>query len=314
MRKLLSALSAWFGIAFYALVGFFAVLYLSTLDWSTIATIRPNWWLLLVATGFGLAARFWFAGIWVYFLRRLGAQLAPGQLAELFEVYAKSWLGRYIPGSVAWVLGKIYFASKLGISKTRLAVSSFLEAVLQIVVVLITASLLLLVDPRSYELAGQWVWLLMAVALGGLLLVWPPILSRALGWVYELVKGAVLEVSSIPNGKTLATGMVAFAASSIISGSAFFFVAWAIDPNIGWREFLFILAASNIASAVSMVAVFAPAGIGVREAIQIAALILVMDVETAVVATVVMRLASIIWDLAFLAIAKILGRATRLKR
>jgi hypothetical protein len=39
-----------------------------------------------------------------------------------------------------------------------------------------------------------------------------------------------------------------------------------------------------------------------------------MDVETAVVATVVMRLASIVWDLVFLVIAKILGRATRLKR
>jgi glycosyltransferase 2 family protein len=309
MREAFRALSRWFGFAFYVLIAFFAVLYLSTLDWAAISQIRPNWWLIAVATALGLAARYWYAGIWVYFLKNLGAKLAPGQLVELLEVYAKSWLGRYIPGSVAWVLGKIYFASKLGISKTRLAISSFLEAVLQIVVVLITASLLLIVDPRSYELAGQWVWLLVATALVGLIVVWPPLLSRAVSWLYEFVKGAVLEVSSLPTNRTLVTGMLAFAVSSLISGSAFFFVAWAVDPTIGWREFLFILAASNIASAVSMVTIFAPAGLGVREAIQIAALILVMDAETAVVATILMRLLSIVWDAIFLAIAKLVRRA-----
>lgn len=309
MREFFKSLSRWFGFAFYALIAFFAALYLSTLDWQVIAGIRPNWGLLAVATALGLAARYWYAGIWVYFLKNLGAKLAPGQLVELLEVYAKSWLGRYIPGSVAWVLGKIYFASKLGISKTRLAISSFLEALLQIVVVLITASLLLLVDPRSYELAGQWVWLLIATALLGLIMVWPPVLSRTVSWLYEFVKGVVLETSSLPTNRTLATGMLAFAASSLISGSAFFFVAWAVDPTIGWREFLFILAASNIASAVSMVAIFAPAGLGVREAIQIAALILVMDAETAVVATILMRLLSILWDALFLGIAKLVRRA-----
>jgi glycosyltransferase 2 family protein len=309
VREAFRALSRWFGVAFYVLIAFFAVLYLSTLDWDAISQIRPNWGLLAVATALGLAARYWFAGIWVYFLKNLGAKLAPGQLVELLEVYAKSWLGRYIPGSVAWVLGKIYFASKLGISKTRLAISSFLEAVLQIVVVLITASLLLIVDPRSYELAGQWVWLLVATALVGLIVVWPPLLSRAVSWLYEFVKGAVLEVSSLPTNRTLVTGMLAFAVSSVISGSAFFFVAWAVDPTIGWREFLFILAASNIASAVSMVTIFAPAGLGVREAIQIAALILVMDAETAVVATILMRLLSIVWDALFLGLAKLVRRA-----
>lgn len=309
MREAFRALSRWFGVAFYVLIAFFAVLYLSTLDWDAISQIRPNWGLIAVATALGLAARYWYAGIWVYFLKNLGAKLAPGQVVELLEVYAKSWLGRYIPGSVAWVLGKIYFASKLGISKTRLAISSFLEAVLQIVVVLITASLLLIVDPRSYELAGQWVWLLIATAMVGLILVWPPLLSRAVSWLYEFLKGAVLEVSSLPTNRTLVTGMLAFAVSSLISGSAFFFVAWAVDPNIGWREFLFILAASNIASAVSMVTIFAPAGLGVREAIQIAALILVMDAETAVVATILMRLLSIVWDALFLGIAKLVRRA-----
>jgi glycosyltransferase 2 family protein len=309
VRELLKAFSRWFGFAFYALIAFFAAIYLSTLDWAAIAQIRPNWGLLALATVLGLAARYWYAGIWVYFLRNLGAKLAPGQLVELLEVYAKSWLGRYIPGSVAWVLGKIYFASKLGISKTRLAISSFLEAVLQIVVVLITASVLLLVDPRSYQLAGQWVWLLVATALVGLFVVWPPVLSRAVSWLYEFVKGVVLEVSSLPTNRTLINGMLAFAVSSLISGTAFFFVAWAVDPNIGWREFLFILAASNIASAVSMIAIFAPAGIGVREAIQIAALILVMDAETAVVATILMRLMSIIWDGLFLGLAKLARRA-----
>ena len=67
---------------------------------------------------------------------------------------------------------------------------------------------------------------------------------------------------------------------------------------------MFVLAASNLASAVSMVAVFAPAGVGVREAIQIAALLFVMSPEQAVAATLLMRLLSIAWDGLFLVLAR----------
>ena len=100
-----------------------------------------------------------------------------------------------------------------------------------------------------------------------------------------------------------------FGVSSIISGLAFYFVALAVSPELSVNELLFVLAASNLASAVSMVAVFAPAGVGVREAIQIAALLFVMSPEQALAATLLMRLLSILWDGLFLGITKALKAA-----
>jgi uncharacterized membrane protein YbhN (UPF0104 family) len=52
-----------------------------------------------------------------------------------------------------------------------------------------------------------------------------------------------------------------------------------------------------------MLAVFAPAGLGVRDGLQLAALLFVTEPATAVMITLLMRLASIVWDLLFLGLA-----------
>lgn len=305
LKALLKRFARVLGIGFYAMVFVFLGIYVSSLDWNSLAAININWGWLGVATILGLGTRFWFARIWIYFLNRSGAKIDKGTRSELYEVYAKSWLGRYIPGSVAWVAGKIYFASKLGIGKARLAISSFVEAVLQIVTVLLTASLLLVFDPRSYQVAGNWMWLLVAVAIMGLIAVIPAVLKTYASKAYELVRKAELDQQLIPNNRTLASGVGMFLVSSLLSGLAFYFVAQAVSTELGIEHFLFVLAASNLASAISMVAVFAPAGVGVREAIQITALLFVMPAEQALAATILMRVASIAWDGLFLLFAKI---------
>lgn len=291
------------GFGFYLLVALFLVLYAQSLDWRSIANLEIQWLFIAVATVLGLVTRFWFARIWIFFLTNSGAKFSREITLELYSVYAKSWLGRYIPGSVAWVLGKVYFASKLGISKTRLAISSFIEAVLQIVTVLLTASVLLALDPRSYQLAGNWIWLVLVFAILGLIAVLPPVLRVYAGKAYELMRKVKLDESLIPKNAVLGRGILYFVVSSMLSGLAFYFVALSIAPEIGIKELLFVLAASNLASAVSMVAVFAPAGVGVREAMQIAALLFVMSPEQALAATILMRVLSIFWDGMFLGLA-----------
>jgi uncharacterized membrane protein YbhN (UPF0104 family) len=297
------------GFGFYLLVALFLILYTQSLDWRSIANLEIQWLFIAVATVLGLVTRFWFARIWIFFLTNSGAKFSREITLELYSVYAKSWLGRYIPGSVAWVLGKVYFASKLGISKTRLAISSFIEAVLQIVTVLLTASVLLALDPRSYQLAGNWIWLVLVFAILGLIAVLPPVLRVYAGKAYELMRKVKLDESLIPKNAVLGRGILYFVVSSMLSGLAFYFVALSIAPEIGIKELLFVLAASNLASAVSMVAVFAPAGVGVREAIQIAALLFVMSPEQALAATILMRVLSIFWDGMFLGLATLFKAA-----
>lgn len=287
---------------FYAAVIVFAIFYLKSIKWQTLASVHINWWWMAASTVASIAVRYWFAAIWMFLLRSLKANLAGNQ-NELFLVYAKSWLGRYVPGGATWILGKIYFATKLGISKAKLGISSFLEGALQIIVVIISAALMLAVDPHVQSLGRTWVWLLLLAAVGGLVVVYPPVFNRVIKFGYKRVRKSDLDHEHLPDTKTIGKGILAFAVSSILSGLSFYFVAAAVDSHLGWSSVAFIIGASNLASAMSMLAVFAPAGLGVREGIQLSMLLLVMNPAQALVATVLMRVWSIVMDALFAAIA-----------
>ena len=299
MRK---AITRFIAPAFYLAVAIFAYFYLQSIDWATLFKIKINWLWMLAATGASLAVRFWFAEIWMLLLRRLGAQIRKDRF-ELFVVYAKSWLGRYIPGGATWILGKIYFATKLGISKAKLGISSFLEGALQIIVVLVSAAAMLAVDPHVQKLGRGWVWALLAAALAGLIVVYPAVFNRVVTFGYKLIRKQGLDGEHLPDNATIGKGILAFLVSSVLSGLSFYFVAAAVDPALPLDSVLFVIGASNLASALSMLAFFAPAGLGVREGVQLTMLLLVMRPEQALVATVLMRLWSIVMDAGFVGLA-----------
>lgn len=289
-------------VAFYLLVAVFAYFYLRSIDWGALSSVSINWWFMTAATVASIAVRYWFAGIWMFLLTRLGADLT-GQRGALFLVYAKSWLGRYVPGGATWILGKIYFATKLGISKAKLGISSFLEGALQIIVVLISAAIMLATDNRIATLGASWIWLLWLGAGLGLVAVYPPVFNRVLQFGFRLVRKTQLDQEHLPSTPTIGFGILSFLVSSVLSGLSFYFVAAAVDPTLGWTDLPFVVGASNLASALSMIAVFAPAGLGVREGIQLAMLLLVMSPEQALVATVLMRVWSIVMDAVFAGVA-----------
>lgn len=85
--------------------------------------------------------------------------------------------------------------------------------------------------------------------------------------------------------------------------------------ELPWSQVFFVMGASSLAGAVSMLAVFAPGGIGVREGVQIALLSVVMPTEFALVVAVATRLHSVLVDLAFYGAARtVLIRARRRRR
>lgn len=292
---------------FYSALVIFGVIYLQGLDWQGIGELELNWWPLLAATGLAITARLMFAELWLYFLMRLrgvdskpfGARLR----ADLLLVYAKSWLGRYIPGAVTWLAGKVVFAARLGISKGSLAISSVLEIGLQILTVLSSGLVLVLLDDRANQLSGGLGWTLAVGAALGFLMLLPPIFTRVINLGLKLAKRGELSADLTPWPSTLAVGVLGFLGTALVSGLALFFVALSLDPTISTRDLLFILGASNLASALGMLAVFAPAGLGVRDGLQLAALLFVTEPATAVMITLLMRLASIVWDLLFLGLA-----------
>lgn len=289
--------------AFYTLLVTFLVLYVRSIDFSKLSDISFGWWAIGVATILGLAARFWGVYIWVVLLRSLGAKdvsLSP----QLTYVYAKSWLGRYIPGTAPWILGKIYFASRHGISKNKLAVSSLLEGALQIVVGMVLALSLLAFDTRLDIITTEMKLLIVAAIIACLVALTPAVFNRLIALAYKIVKRKTFPVEHYTSAKSTASGFALYVVGAAANSLSLFFIALAVYNNLSYGDIFFVMGAGLLASVVSMLAVFAPSGLGVREGIQLALLSLIMPTEFALVVTVTTRIWSIAADFLFFGIAK----------
>lgn len=304
MRSLLTKV---FPFIFYGLLFVFLAIYLQSIDYSVFKDIEVNWWYLVIAFVFGLFFRYWSAYIWVVLLKNLGAKNVRLS-RDLLYVYAKSWLGRYIPGTAPWILGKIYFASQHGISKNKLAVSSLLEGALQIAV-LLAISLLLLVGDARLDIIGSEYKLLMIVGLAACFVsLLPPVFNFFVSLAYRLFKRKKLSLEHYANTRTISLGAGMYTLGALINGVSLFFIAKAMYPDLGYEQLSFVIGAGTLASAVSMLAVFAPSGLGVREGIQLALLSIIMPTEIALLVTIATRLLSLVCDGCFYGISLLLKR------
>jgi glycosyltransferase 2 family protein len=288
-------------VAFYILLIAGLVFYFKDLDLNKLAGITLDWPLVVLSVCAGLAFRYWGAYIWLTLLKGLGAQNIQNKV-ELNYVYAKSWLGRYIPGAATWMLGKVYFASQHGISKNKLAVSSLLEGALQITVLLVLSIIMLIFDSRLDTINPNLKLVLFVVLLGCIISLLPSVFNRAVAIVYKLVRKKTFESEHMANGKIITKGALLYAIGSFVIGLSLFFAAKAVYPQLGYENIIFVIGVGNLAGALGMLAVFAPSGIGIREGVYIALLGLIMPTEFALVIAIFSRILGIVIDLVFFCI------------
>ncbi|GIG39628.1 lysylphosphatidylglycerol synthase domain-containing protein [Cellulomonas phragmiteti] len=282
--------------------------YLATIDWATLEGLRFAALPMLGATALALAFRYWGAGVWLFLLRRLGAQHLRRDWRELCHVYAKAWLGRYVLGAGTWILGKVWFAAQHGVSRSKLAVSGVLEGALQLISTLLVGLALLALDPRLDAAGPRATQLSVVAAVLCLLALVPPVLRRLLDLARRLTRRGPMPVEDRPTWSMVLGGGGLFVLGTLLTGASYYLVARAVYHDLPWSDLGYVVGAASIASAVSMLAFFAPGGIGVREGVQVLFLTALMPVEAAVVVTVLTRLWSIVVDVLFLAVASLLLR------
>jgi uncharacterized membrane protein YbhN (UPF0104 family) len=294
---------------FYVLLAVFLVLYLRSVHFSKLAHLHLNWWYLGLASLLALAARYLGTYTWIVILRTLGATDLHLSRQLLF-VYAKAWMGRYIPGTAPWILGKIYFASKHGISKQKLTVGSLLEAGIQIVTLLVFSLALLVFDKRLDVLGTDFKALMIGVAIAGIVILVPAVFNRLFGFAYTLLRRKTMGQEHLASGRTIAYGSLLYLGGAVLNGLSLFFIAKGVDPHLAYSNILFAAGAASLASAASMLAVFAPTGLGVREGIQLVLFALLMPKELALAVTVITRLWSIGIDVVFFGLSSATAERT----
>lgn len=296
--------SRYFGPIFVILILVFLAFYLRDIDYNAFAGIAFNVPLLLSATVISLAFRYWGVLIWRVILADLGAKDLP-KFRVLADVYAKAWMGRYIPGTVTWIAGKIYMASKLGISKSRLTVSSLLEAGVQILATLSLSLVILGLDPRLDVIAPEAKLAIVLLALVSLIALLPPVMNRVLSIGFRLIRRRAAYSELRTNGRATVQSFVLYVIGALIAGSSYYLLTAALYPEIGLESYWYIVGAFTLAGALGMATPFVPSGLGVRDGIQLILLSLIMPKEIALAVTVFSRLWSVAVDVLFYSVSRL---------
>jgi len=205
--------------------------------------------------------------------------------ADAAIAWTVSLLGRYLPGKVLLLVGRLYFYRQHGRSSVRVSACFVLE----ILYVLVASLLMLLVAlPQLEAVAPFRAWLLALIAVIVLLpLLHPRVQETFLNGALRVLRREPMVVESkVRDGiLVLATQVVAWT----VCGLGLVLLIRAVHP-LDLRQCVFVGGAFSFASLVGMAAVFVPAGLGVREGVLAALLSLVVPGPVALVACVGARL------------------------
>jgi len=294
------------GVLFYAAALVFLVSYLGSLEWHTMARTRIGWGYLALGVLAGALHRFYLPLVWFLIVRDMGA--GDVGYREYNSLYAKAWLGRYVPGKVAMVAARTYFAERMGVSRSVLFVCTFIEMGVQIVVS--TAGGLIGIASLGEGLGAIAEYRRLAYGLVLVLFValLPPVLSALLRAACRILERArVVAPPSVRPGTVLKTVFGSIVGAALLAVYVNLIVA-AVDVTAA-RHPLFVWGAYSLAGALGTVAFFAPSGLGVREAVLLPLLALVVTKETALAMVVLARLAELVIDGVYCSASAWLGTA-----
>ncbi len=306
MQKLKRIPKSLISILFFGLIIAFLAIYLQSIDFAKLRNLPFHADRFVAAIAFGLGFMYLGAYVWRVILRALGATKLPSY-RETTKVYARAWMGRYIPGTVTWIAGKVYLASGWGISKSRLSVASILEGGSQVLGTVFVSFLLLGLDSRLDVLPASAKVGLIGLGLLVLLVLVPHIFNRILAIGFRIVGRRPASDELQINSKAVSRSFGLYVIGSLIYGCASFMVIASIAPSLQLSDLGFVIGAVGLANAAGMAAPFAPSGLGIKDGLLLVLLAAILPKETALAATIMIRVWSVVLDVLFLALSSALA-------
>lgn len=225
---------------------------------------------------------------WRQWLLGLGAAVSPLTGHRVFYV---TQAGKYIPGSLWPVLAQAMLAHRYGVARTAVVAASTLFLLIHVV-----TGVLVGVVGVGLASTARWAWLVVPVAVVGLLVLLPPVLRRLLALLARW-RPALATVAPTwrATGRAGALMMLAWACYGVAT--------WLLLRPLDSDPDVLPLAIGGYALAwvVGFLAIAAPAGVGAREAVLVAVLGPVVGVSAALSVALVSRVALTVADLALAA-------------
>jgi uncharacterized membrane protein YbhN (UPF0104 family) len=229
----------------------------------------------------------YFIQIWAWYLITLKLKIAIS-FRETLEGWFYSQLGKYLPGKVWILLGRIYYYESRGKSKKSISVALYFE----MVTIIVAAGLVFLaaliffreIWPfYSWRLSGWLVFLFLL----SFICLYPRVLQKILNWVLVQLKREPISLSiSYPDILWI---LFVCLVSWLVGGVGFYFFVDSVYP-MAPQYILFLTGALGISSTLGLIAVFAPSGLGVREGALVYLLSFMMATPVAVIISILTRI------------------------
>ncbi len=228
-----------------------------------LSTIRPRWGLLLLSCGVLLAGYLFSASLWGLMVRELGGPEVGAKVA--LRVFFTANLGRYLPGKVWQLAGLAYLARREGVTAGTATTAALAGQAFSLAGAALVGLGVLLGDDWGGG-SGFRDWVAMGIMAFLVVLVLPPVLRPILRTLVTRVAGSLPG----PNWPDRAFGvrwLGLYALGWILQGGAF----WVLARGLGQSMPLFLgVTVFPAAYLLGYLAIFAPAGVGIREGFLIA--------------------------------------------
>lgn len=264
-------------------------------------------WVLPVAVVAGMAGLTAQMLGWRALLAGLGSPLPRRVAARVMFV---GQLGKYLPGSVWAFVAQVELARDRKVPRSRGAAATLLAVAVTVATGLAVSAFAL--PLTSVEAARRWWW---ALLLAPLLLA--ALHPRVVGWGIRLAARPFARFREVAEAGPLDIGGRAIAAAvgwSLVAWVPLGLHVWVLTWAVGGDPVASVgpaVGAYALAWSLGLLVVFAPAGIGVREAVLVVALAPVVDAGAALVVAVLSRLVMTVADLAWAGIGLGLSRPAR---
>ncbi len=232
--------------------------------------------------------------VWVVLLSHFaGRKRLP--LGRLVKVFLYSWIGRYVPGKVAYPVGRFVLGRSLGFSSGALIGSLAYETVLLLVAACALASITL-IPSLATELQSILPYVALPVlAVGGVVALQPRILSWALRLVLRLRGREEADTTWLLPPGQMAKVIALYAGVFCVSGAGFYVLVASLT-SFSPRYLPLAVGAFTLGGVVGMLSLLVPAGIGVREGVLVGLLQVAMPLELAILVSLVARVWATVVD------------------
>ena len=241
--------------------------------------------------------------LWLALYRGLGGRLT---LREAYRVYVLSNIGKYVPGKVVLVAGRVAMLRERGEPASMVVTSTVLEVLLSLLAAAVAAMICVPALLWEWGLADRETpvaWVLVLALPAALVGLHPRVLGLALRLLARLVPRRVGGMqTTAPPYRTVLLVLLANLLSRVSGGLSLLLVTWSVNPlDMGWLPFL--MGAQAISYLVAFSVPIAPAGLGVREGVMGLLLSTAMPVPAAAIVTVLSRALSVAAELVAAGIA-----------